>query len=187
MHKVMDSNDARLHWRDVLDAGAKGLDIVITRYNKPVSVVIDYEDYLAIVEQLEDQRAGRRAAATLELIEQDPTRVRPFQSLVAELIEEGELDASVVDKLSRSIRSRSTGRREDSAPSGPYYKGTPSQGNPCPGRRTHTLPTHASSKAIDDLFRLRVGDWRIIYQIIDDQLLILVLEIGSRGEIYRNY
>jgi mRNA interferase RelE/StbE len=38
-----------------------------------------------------------------------------------------------------------------------------------------------------DLFRLRVGDWRIIYQINDDQLLILVLEIGSRGEIYRNY
>jgi PHD/YefM family antitoxin component YafN of YafNO toxin-antitoxin module len=95
MHKVMDSNDARLHWRDVLDAGAKGLDIVITRYKKPVSVVIDYEDYLAIVEHLEDQRAGRRAAATLELIEQDPTRVRPFQSLVNELIEEGELDQAV--------------------------------------------------------------------------------------------
>ena len=91
MQKVMDSNDARLHWRDVLDAGAKHVDIVITRYNKPVSVVIDCEDYLAVVEQLEDQRAGRRAAATLELIEQDPTRVRPFQSLVAELIEEGEL------------------------------------------------------------------------------------------------
>ena len=33
--------------------------------------------------------------------------------------------------------------------------------------------------------RLRVGDWRTIYQIIDDQLLILVLEIGSRGDIYR--
>ena len=32
MHKVMDSKAARLHWRDVLDAGAKGLDIVITRY-----------------------------------------------------------------------------------------------------------------------------------------------------------
>lgn len=97
MHKVMDSNDARLHWRDVLDAGAKGLDIVITRYNKPVSVVIDYEDYLAIVEQLEDQRAGRRAAATLEQIRQDPTRVRPFQTLVAALIEEGELEQDAID------------------------------------------------------------------------------------------
>ena len=38
-----------------------------------------------------------------------------------------------------------------------------------------------------DLFRLRVGDWRIIYQIKDDQLLIIVLEVGSRGDIYRGY
>jgi mRNA interferase RelE/StbE len=38
-----------------------------------------------------------------------------------------------------------------------------------------------------DLYRLRVGDWRIIYQIVNEQLLILVLEIGSHGEIYRNY
>ena len=38
-----------------------------------------------------------------------------------------------------------------------------------------------------DLYRLRVGDWRIIYQVNNDQLLILVLEIGSRGEIYRSY
>jgi prevent-host-death family protein len=98
MQKVMDSNDARLHWRDVLDAGAKGLDVVITRYNKPVSVVIDYEDYLALVEHLEDLRAARRAAATIERIEKDPSRVRLFQSLVDELIEEGELDSSIVDK-----------------------------------------------------------------------------------------
>ena len=98
MQKVMDSNDARLHWRDVLDAGAKGLDVVITRYNKPVSVVIDYEDYLALVEHLEDLRAARRAATTLERIEKDPTRVRAFQTLVDELIEEGELDADFVDR-----------------------------------------------------------------------------------------
>jgi prevent-host-death family protein len=94
----MDSNDARLHWRDVLDAGAKGLDIVITRYNKPVSVVIDYEDYLALVDHLEDLRAARRATATLERIQQDPARIRPFQSLVDELIDEGELDPSLGDK-----------------------------------------------------------------------------------------
>ena len=98
MQKVMDSNDARLHWRDVLDAGAKGFDVVITRYNKPVSVVIDYEDYLALVEHLEDLRAARRAAATIKRIEKDPSRVRLFQSLVDELIEEGELDSSIVDK-----------------------------------------------------------------------------------------
>jgi mRNA interferase RelE/StbE len=34
-------------------------------------------------------------------------------------------------------------------------------------------------------YRLRVGDWRVIYEVEDDQLVVLVLRIGSRGEIYR--
>lgn len=97
MHRMMDSNEARLHWRDVLDAGAKGVDVVITRYNKPVSVVIDYEDYVALAEHLDDLRAARRAAATLELIRQDPSRVQPFQAFIDELIAEGEFDPRDLD------------------------------------------------------------------------------------------
>ncbi len=34
-------------------------------------------------------------------------------------------------------------------------------------------------------YRLRVGDWRVIYDIRTDELIILVLKVGSRGEIYR--
>lgn len=34
-------------------------------------------------------------------------------------------------------------------------------------------------------YRLRVGDWRVIYDIRNDELIILILKIGSRGEIYR--
>jgi mRNA interferase RelE/StbE len=37
----------------------------------------------------------------------------------------------------------------------------------------------------EDLYRIRVGDYRIIYSIQDDQLLILVVKIGHRKEIYR--
>lgn len=48
-------------------------------------------------------------------------------------------------------------------------------------------PNSRKLEGYDDLFQLRVGDWRIIYQIVDDQLLILVLEIGSRGDICRGY
>jgi mRNA interferase RelE/StbE len=33
-------------------------------------------------------------------------------------------------------------------------------------------------------FRLRVGDWRVIYDVIDEELVILVLKVGSRGGIY---
>jgi mRNA interferase RelE/StbE len=34
-------------------------------------------------------------------------------------------------------------------------------------------------------YRLRVGDWRVIYDIENDELVILVLRIGSRGAVYR--
>jgi len=34
-------------------------------------------------------------------------------------------------------------------------------------------------------YRLRVGDWRIIYEIEDDEVRILVLKIASRGNVYR--
>ena len=36
-----------------------------------------------------------------------------------------------------------------------------------------------------DLYRLRVGDYRIIYQVNDPKLTLLVLSIGHRREIYR--
>jgi mRNA interferase RelE/StbE len=39
----------------------------------------------------------------------------------------------------------------------------------------------------EDLYRLRVSDWCIIYAIHDNELLIVVIEIGSRGGVYRNY
>jgi mRNA interferase RelE/StbE len=34
-------------------------------------------------------------------------------------------------------------------------------------------------------FRVRIGDFRILYQIEDDRLLVLVTDIGPRGQIYR--
>jgi mRNA interferase RelE/StbE len=38
----------------------------------------------------------------------------------------------------------------------------------------------------DDLYRVRCGDYRIVYQIFDKKLIILVVNIGHRREIYRN-
>jgi mRNA interferase RelE/StbE len=37
----------------------------------------------------------------------------------------------------------------------------------------------------ENQYRVRVGDYRIIYQIDHGRVLILVLEIGHRREIYR--
>jgi len=36
------------------------------------------------------------------------------------------------------------------------------------------------------LYRVRVGNWRIIYTIKDEELIVLVLEIVPRGSAYRN-
>jgi mRNA interferase RelE/StbE len=38
----------------------------------------------------------------------------------------------------------------------------------------------------DYLYRIRVGDWRIIYTIEDDQLIVLVIDVAHRGNVYRN-
>ena len=37
----------------------------------------------------------------------------------------------------------------------------------------------------DILYRIRVGDYRIIYEIIDNKLVVLVIRIGHRREVYR--
>jgi mRNA interferase RelE/StbE len=34
-------------------------------------------------------------------------------------------------------------------------------------------------------YRLRVGDWRVIYKILEGQVCILVVKIAPRGSIYR--
>ena len=34
-------------------------------------------------------------------------------------------------------------------------------------------------------YRLRVGDWRVIYKMQNEQLIIVILKIASRGEIYK--
>ena len=36
-----------------------------------------------------------------------------------------------------------------------------------------------------DRYRLRVGDYRVIYEIADERLIILVVGVGHRREAYR--
>ncbi|HMS85755.1 MAG TPA: type II toxin-antitoxin system RelE/ParE family toxin [Nitrospira sp.] len=37
----------------------------------------------------------------------------------------------------------------------------------------------------DDLYRIREGDYRVIYTIQDKELIVLVVKIGNRKEVYR--
>ncbi len=42
-------------------------------------------------------------------------------------------------------------------------------------------------KGSDHLFRVRVGPYRIIYTIQDDKLIVLVLEIGDKKDVYKSH
>ena len=46
------------------------------------------------------------------------------------------------------------------------------------GARKLTAPT--------DLYRIRVGDYRVVYEIRDQVLLVLVVLVGHRREVYRD-
>lgn len=37
------------------------------------------------------------------------------------------------------------------------------------------------------LYRLRVGDYRIIYTVDNGRLIVCVVDAGNRGEIYKRY
>lgn len=56
-------------------------------------------------------------------------------------------------------------------------------------RELETNPRPPGAKALagsgQGLTRIRVGDYRIIYQIRDREHLVLVVKVGHRGDVYR--
>lgn len=42
-------------------------------------------------------------------------------------------------------------------------------------------------KGHSELMRLRVGSYRIIYTVDNGELVIIVIDAGNRGEIYKDY
>ncbi|MFB3891679.1 MAG: type II toxin-antitoxin system RelE/ParE family toxin [Phycisphaerae bacterium] len=38
-----------------------------------------------------------------------------------------------------------------------------------------------------DTFRIRIGDYRVIYAIVDERMVVLVVETGNRREVYRGW
>lgn len=37
----------------------------------------------------------------------------------------------------------------------------------------------------EDKYRLRQGDYRILYEIIDSELIVTVVKVGNRRDVYR--
>lgn len=51
-------------------------------------------------------------------------------------------------------------------------------GNPYP-------PGHRKLKGEDCSYRIRVGDYRVVYDVLNDTVIVLVLRIGHRKDVYR--
>lgn len=47
-------------------------------------------------------------------------------------------------------------------------------------------PNTTKMKGNNPFHKVRIGDYRIVYEIQDDILLILIVKIGHRKDIYRN-
>ena len=59
-------------------------------------------------------------------------------------------------------------------------------------RAIYKLPQEGDIKQLKGkrskgLFRLRVGDYRIIYAVDNGKLVIFVIDAGNRGQIYNQY
>jgi len=53
--------------------------------------------------------------------------------------------------------------------------------------RENPYPPRARKiKGSQNSYRVRVGDFRIIYQVIQSQLIVEVIRIGFRRDVYRN-
>ena len=54
-----------------------------------------------------------------------------------------------------------------------------------PGMETNPRPPDVKKLKARDAWRIRLGDYRVIYEIHDRVLQILVIAVGHRREVYR--
>ena len=90
--KVYSSDEARAHWRDIMDVATGGGDVVVERYGKPMVAVIPYEDYMSLLDALEELRDARDAAEAYARYKRNPEKARPYSEIRQELVENGRLD-----------------------------------------------------------------------------------------------
>ncbi len=50
----------------------------------------------------------------------------------------------------------------------------------------NNLDVKKLSGSSEPRFRLRVGDFRLIYEVSEHEVIVYVIEVGHRKEIYRN-
>jgi mRNA interferase RelE/StbE len=49
-------------------------------------------------------------------------------------------------------------------------------------------PRHRGGRKLqgyDDVYRIRMGQYRIVYEILEDRVIVIVLKVGHRKDIYK--
>ena len=90
--KVVTAEELRRGLGDVFDVIMTGQDVVIQRRAKPVAVMIRYQDYEAIQQELEDLRDAQRAKEVHEAIRSGKMKTSSLEQVKAALKEKGLLD-----------------------------------------------------------------------------------------------
>jgi mRNA interferase RelE/StbE len=53
------------------------------------------------------------------------------------------------------------------------------------GLATNPRPAGCEKLSGEEKYRVRQGDYRILYEIVDSDLVVTVVKVGHRGEVYR--
>lgn len=85
-----------------------------------------------------------------------------------------------------------TYRIEIAKPAAKFIRSLPAPDKERMLRAIHKLPEEGDIKQmkgakVRGLFRLRVGDYRVIYSVDNGKLVVFVVDAGNRGQIYKRY
>lgn len=53
------------------------------------------------------------------------------------------------------------------------------------GLATEPRPPGCEKLSGEEKYRLRQGDYRILYEIVDQELIVTVVKVGNRRDVYR--
>ena len=159
---------ARESFSDLVKRSAYGKErIVLTRRGKGIAAVIPIED-LKLLEEIEDRLDVEDAREALR----EPGSI-PWEKVKTDLgLQMGyaiELKPAAVRALAKLPKDAQKAIR---------FRTDALSDNPLP-------PKVKKLEGEENLYRIRVGDYRIVYQLQKEIPLILVVKIGHRKEVYR--
>ena len=175
----MNVRDVRAHLAEVLTRAQNGSPTVIMRNGDPVAAVVPIEDF-NVLEDAIDRYFSREADR--DLAENPDAPTYSMSEVVAAIFEEEHRPGR---RVKYAFRWRERAVRQLRAVPQPTALTilralTPLGDDP---RRPDADIKKLAGYA--DRYRLRVGDYRVIYEITDSQLIILIVGVGHRREAYR--